>query len=183
MRRSLLISSSLMGLGMSLLAPLGTAEEALPELVVTATRVERELFNTPQAVTLIDPLEIEQTNAPSTPDLFDFATGVYIQKTNLGGGSPFIRGLTGKQVVILVDGVRLNNSFYRYGPHQYLNTIDPNIIERIEVVRGPASVLYGSDALGGTINIITRQPDLAVLGLEPEFPESLVARILPSSSS
>ena len=157
MRRSLLIFSSLMGTGMSLITPVGTAEDALPELVVTATRVERELFDTPQAVTLIDPLEIEQANVTSTPDLFDFATGVYIQKTNLGGGSPFIRGMTGKQVVILVDGVRLNNSYYRFGPHQYLNTIDPNIIERIEVVRGPTSVLYGSDALGGTINIITRK--------------------------
>jgi TonB-dependent heme/hemoglobin receptor len=136
---------------------MATAEETLPELVVTATRVERELFNTPQAVTLIDPIEIEEANISSTPDLFNFATGVYVQKTNLGGGSPFIRGLTGKQVVILVDGVRLNNSFYRFGPHQYLNTIDPNIIERIEVVRGPTSVLYGSDALGGTINIITRR--------------------------
>lgn len=157
MRRSLLISSSLMGLGMSLVALVAVAEEVLPDLVVTATRVERELFDTPQAVTLIDSLEIEQSNATSTPDLFDFATGVYIQKTNLGGGSPFIRGMTGKQVAILVDGVRLNNSYYRFGPHQYLNTIDPNSIERIEVVRGPTSVLYGSDALGGTINIITRK--------------------------
>jgi TonB-dependent heme/hemoglobin receptor len=142
---------------MCLLAPVSTAEETLPDLVVTATRVERELFDTPQAVTLIDQVEIDEANVPSTPDLFNFATGVYIQKTNLGGGSPFIRGLTGKQIAILVDGVRLNNSYYRYGPHQYLNTIDPNIIERIEVVRGPTSVLYGSDALGGTINIITRK--------------------------
>jgi TonB-dependent heme/hemoglobin receptor len=157
MRRNLLISSFLIGFGMSLDAPVGVAEETLPTLVVTATRVERELFDTPQAVTLVDSMEVEEYNVTSTPDLFDFATGVYIQKTNLGGGSPFIRGLTGKQVVILVDGVRLNNSYYRFGPHQYLNSIDPNIIERVEVVRGPTSVLYGSDALGGTINIITRR--------------------------
>ncbi|MGD8911630.1 MAG: TonB-dependent receptor plug domain-containing protein, partial [Candidatus Thiodiazotropha sp.] len=97
---------------MSLDAPVGVAEETLPTLVVTATRVERELFDTPQAVTLVDSMEVEEYNVTSTPDLFDFATGVYIQKTNLGGGSPFIRGLTGKQVVILVDGVRLNNSYY-----------------------------------------------------------------------
>ena len=89
--------------------------------------------------------------------MFRNAEGVYIQKTNLGGGSPFIRGLTGKQVLVLVDGIRLNNSFYRFGPHQYLNTIDPNSIERIEVVRGPGSVLYGSDALGGVVNIITKK--------------------------
>ncbi len=132
-------------------------EPRAPEIVVTATRVERELFETPQAVTVIDDEQVREANATATPDLFTYAEGVYIQKTNLGGGSPFIRGLTGKQVLLLVDGVRLNNSFYRFGPHQYLNTLDPNIIERVEVVRGPTSVLYGSDALGGTINIITRR--------------------------
>lgn len=129
----------------------------IPEVVITATRIEREVFETPQGVTVIGDEAVAQANVPSTPDLFQFAQGVYMQKTNLGGGSPFIRGLTGKQVLILIDGVRLNNSFYRFGPHQYLNTIDPNIIERIEVVRGPSSVLYGTDALGGVINVITKR--------------------------
>jgi iron complex outermembrane receptor protein/hemoglobin/transferrin/lactoferrin receptor protein len=85
-----------------------------------------------------------------------------VQETNDGGGSPIIRGLVGNQILILVDGIRLNNSAYRLGPNQYLNTIDLNQIERIEVVRGAGSVLYGSDALGGVINIITR-----VAGREP----------------
>jgi hemoglobin/transferrin/lactoferrin receptor protein len=134
-----------------------TAIETLPQMVITATRSERQPFNTPQAVSIISEEEIERLNQFATPDLFRYAQGVYIQHSNLGGGSPFIRGLTGKQVLLLIDGVRLNDSFYRFGPHQYLNTIDPNIIERIEVVRGPSSVLYGSDALGGTINIITKK--------------------------
>ena len=134
-----------------------TAIETLPQMVITATRSERQPFNTPQAVSIISEEAIERSNQFATPDLFRYAEGVYIQRSNLGGGSPFIRGLTGKQVLLLIDGVRLNNSFYRFGPHQYLNTIDPNIIERIEVVRGPSSVLYGSDALGGTINIITKK--------------------------
>lgn len=127
------------------------------ETTVTATRIERELFETPQAVTVIDDRAVEEANVSATPDLFRYAEGVYLQKTNLGGGSAFIRGLTGKQVLILIDGVRLNNSYYRFGPHQYLNTIDPNIIERIEVVRGSGSALYGSDALGGVINVITKR--------------------------
>lgn len=132
-------------------------EDSLPELVITATRIERDIFDTPRAVTVLDRQAIEAANVSSTPDLFRYAEGVYLQKTNQGGGSPFISGLTGTQVLILIDGVRLNNSYFRFGPHQYLNTIDPSTIERIEVVRGPTSVLYGSDALGGTINVITRR--------------------------
>ena len=82
--------------------------------------------------------------------------GVFVQQTSYGGGSPIIRGLVGKQILILVDGVRLNNATFRFGPLQYLATIDVAAVERIEIVRGVGSVL-GSDALGGTINIITKK--------------------------
>lgn len=140
---------------------------ALDTVVLTATRSAQSVFGLPIAVTVVDREELDQDTASSTPDLLERALGVYMQKSNAGGGSPFIRGLTGKQVLLLVDGVRLNNSFYRAGPHQYLNTIDPNGIERIEIIRGPASVLYGSDALGGVVNIITRAPQTrAGLALE-----------------
>lgn len=106
---------------------LAPAREAitLPQIAVTAIRTEREVVETPQAITVIDKRELRRANVSRTPDLLRYAEGVYVQNSNLGGGSPFIRGLTGKQVLILVDGVRLNNSFYRFGPHQYLNTIDP----------------------------------------------------------
>lgn len=126
-------------------------------MVVTATRQYTPVFDSSYSVTVITAEELARLQLQTTPDLFQGVNAVYIQKTNTGGGSPFLRGMTGKQVLILVDGIRLNNSFYRFGPHQYLNTLDPNLIERIEVVRGPASVLYGSDALGGVINIITRR--------------------------
>ena len=85
--------------------------------------------------------------------------GVMMQRTGAGQASPFVRGLTGPQVLILVDGVRMNNSTFRYGPNQYFATIDPGTIERIEVVRGPQSVLWGSDAIGGVINVVTRSTD------------------------
>lgn len=133
------------------------AEGVEPEVVVTATRVERQLFETPISVSVAGDREVSESNTSRTPDILSGTEGVLIQKTNAGGGAAYIRGLVGKQILILVDGVRLNNSNYRYGPHQYLNTIDPGIIERIEVVRGPASVLYGSDALGGVINVITKR--------------------------
>ena len=162
------------GAALTCLLTAGTVQaetsQRLPDLTVTATRSERSAALLPQAVTVLDRAAIEAANAPSTPDLLRGVVGVYIQKTNLGGGSPFLRGLTGKQVLILVDGVRVNNSFFRSGPHQYLNTLDPETIERIEVLRGPGSVLYGSDALGGVINIVTRS---ACVG--PRISGSLVA--------
>ncbi len=133
------------------------AGHALPEIVVTATKSEQDPFQIPQNVSVISGAEIEERIPSTTPDLLAREPGILVQKTNLGGGSPFIRGLTGKQILLLVDGVRLNTSLTRYGPHQYLNTIDPGQIERIEIVRGPMSVLYGSDAMGGTINVITKK--------------------------
>ncbi len=85
--------------------------------------------------------------------------GVLMQRTAIGQASPFVRGLTGQQVLILVDGIRLNNSFFRRGPNQYFNTIDPGMVDHIEVVRGQGSVLWGSDAIGGVINVVSRGPD------------------------
>lgn len=88
--------------------------------------------------------------------------GVFIQKTNHGGGSAIIRGLMGNQSLILIDGIRLNNSTFRYGPNQYLNTIDPFLIDHIEIAKGTGSVQYGSDAMGGVIHILSRDPAFAV---------------------
>ena len=153
-------------------APAGADEDgapdaghALPEVVVTASKSDQDPFQVLQYVSVITAEEIDERIPSTTPDLLAGEPGILVQKTNLGGGSPFIRGLTGKQILLLVDGVRLNTSLTRYGPHQYLNTIDPGQIERIEIVRGPMSVLYGSDAMGGTINVITKKRDT----LEPGF--------------
>ncbi|MES2884030.1 MAG: TonB-dependent receptor [Pseudomonadota bacterium] len=140
----------------------------LGTVVTTATRSAQPVANLPVPVTVIDREELDEDSTTSVPDLIERALGVYVQKSNPGGGSPFIRGLTGKQVLLLVDGLRLNNSFYRAGPHQYLNTVDAHSLERIEIIRGPASVLYGSDALGGVVNLVTRAPE-ACAGLKLEI--------------
>jgi TonB-dependent heme/hemoglobin receptor len=132
------------------------AQDAAQQIVVTATRSERLAQDTPQAVNIVTSRMISERNVATLPDALAGESGVLIQKSNTGGGSPFIRGLTGKQVLILIDGVRVNNSYFRFGPHQYLNTIDSNDIDRVEVVHGPTSVLYGTDALAGVINVITR---------------------------
>jgi hemoglobin/transferrin/lactoferrin receptor protein len=130
------------------------------QVVVTAQRYETQAFDRPEAITAVSTREIERSGLRSTPELLVGQPGVFVQKTNHGGGSPFVRGLTGQQTLLLVDGIRLNNATFRSGPNQYLNTIDPFLLDRIEVVRGGGSVQYGSDALGGTINVLTSSPVL-----------------------
>jgi outer membrane receptor protein involved in Fe transport len=135
-------------------------EEAplLPALTVTATRTPELASALPAMITVLDRAEIDRRPADQTANLLVGAPGVHLQKSNHGGGSPYIHGMTGKRILLLVDGIRINNSIYRSGPTQYLNVIDPYSVERMEVVRGPASVLYGSDAFGGAVNIVTREP-------------------------
>ena len=82
--------------------------------------------------------------------------GVLVQQTARGQASPFIRGLTGQQVLVLIDGIRTNNAIFRAGPNQYFNLIDPGQVDHIEILRGAQSTLWGSDAIGGVINIVTR---------------------------
>ncbi len=130
-------------------------------LVVTAARVEQPAAGSPRAITVLDREQLDERMPRSTPEALADLPGVLLQKTNHGSGSPYVRGLLGNQVLVLVDGVRLNNSTFRYGPNQYLATIDPSSLERVEVLRGSGSVLYGSDAIGGVINLVTRRARLS----------------------
>lgn len=127
----------------------------LSEVVISANRFGSIRLNTPEAVRVTGVKSAVRHQLRSAPEALTSASGVFIQKTNHGGGSPFLRGLTGNQTLLLIDGIRLNNSTYRYGPNQYFNTIDLFSIEKIEVLRGSGSVQYGSDALGGTVNVFT----------------------------
>ncbi len=124
------------------------------EIVVTTQRIPQEDFLVPYSISLIDKKEMEHFTKRTTPEMLMNMDGVFVQKTNHGGGSPFIRGLTGNQTLLLIDGIRLNNSVYRYGPNQYLNTIDIFTIDRMEVAKGTGSVQYGSDALGWRTSVV-----------------------------
>lgn len=101
--------------------------------------------------------QIVEKGARTTPETLQGVSGVFIQKTNHGGGSAFIRGLTGNQTLIVLDGIRLNNAIYRYGPNQYLNSIDMFTVDKIDVLKGIGSVEYGSDAMGGVIHVKTKE--------------------------
>ncbi len=127
------------------------------EVVVTASRMAqaRASVNMP-----VQRIEREKLNEVASRNLVEALQheGIWMQKTNQGGGSPFIRGLTGNQVLIVKDGIRLNNSIYRYGPNQYLSLQSLFEPGQIEVIRGSGAVQYGSDAIGGVIHLISSNP-------------------------
>jgi hemoglobin/transferrin/lactoferrin receptor protein len=131
------------------------------DVTITAQRYERNHYDVRESTTVIDGSEFLHSNFRTVPDAFMNSTGVWVQKTNHGGGSPIIRGLMGNQVLLMVDGIRLNNSVFRYGPNQYLNTIDPGSVDRLEAIRGAGSVLYGSDAMGGVVQVLTKAPEFS----------------------
>lgn len=118
------------------------------------------IFDNPNAISVVDQAEISIRAPTDIGSALENTVGVMVQRTGRGQSSPFIRGVTGNQVLILVDGVRLTNGTFRAGPNQYFNTIDPNSVERIEVIRGPGSVLYGGDAIGGVINVVTKSANI-----------------------
>lgn len=131
----------------------------LDPVVVTATRTVMKGHLLPYSYASIDTQNMKQSGARTMPELLMGTPGVFLQKTNHGGGSAFVRGLTGNQALIMLDGIRFNNSTFRYGPNQYLNTIDLYTIDKVEVIKGAGSVQYGSDALGGVIQLFSRDLD------------------------
>ncbi|MBN1558201.1 MAG: Plug domain-containing protein, partial [Lentisphaerae bacterium] len=132
-------------------------EMTLPTLVVTPTREARRVEDVPYAAGLLDAETLRVAlSARTVPEALAYEPGIMVQKTAHGQGSPYIRGFTSQRTLFLVDGVRLNNAVFREGPNPYWNTVDPLSLHAVEIVRGPASVLYGSDAVGGTVRAVTR---------------------------
>lgn len=131
----------------------------LPEVVVTATRTELAAIAAPAQVRQLSAEQLQERQVRSLPEALEELPGVMVQKTANAQGSPYIRGFTGFRNLALIDGIRFNNSTFRDGPNQYWNTIDSYAIDRIELVPGQGSVLYGSDAIGGTLNLFTKGAD------------------------
>ena len=135
-------------------------DEVLPmeRIVVTSGRHATRLLDTSQATTLVTGEELSNKSLTIPIDALRGEPGVFVQQTTPGQGIPIVRGLKGSQVLHIVDGFRLNNAFFRNAPSQYFSLLDPLNIDAVEVVRGPASTLYGSDALGGAVQVFTRRP-------------------------
>jgi outer membrane receptor protein involved in Fe transport len=130
----------------------------LESVIVTATRIEQSVLDVAEAVSVIGAEDIERRAPELLAEMLRGVPGAFFQQTTPGQGIPIIRGLKGSQVLHLVDGMRLNNAFFRDAPNQYLALVDAYAVERTEVVRGSAPSLYGADAMGGVVQVLTREP-------------------------
>ncbi|NTW31882.1 MAG: TonB-dependent receptor [Bacteroidetes bacterium] len=133
----------------------------LDEVVLSANKVQQAKSNIPNKVEIITSKQISFGNPQTSADMLANTGSIYVQQSQMGGGSPILRGLEANRVLLVIDGVRMNNAIYRSEHLQNIITIDPNIIDKTEVLFGPGSVIYGSDALGGVIHIYTKNPSLS----------------------
>lgn len=132
----------------------------LEEIIVTVNNNEDLLKQRAERRVIINKREIEKFNPQTSADLLGNKPGVSVQKSQAGGGSPNIRGNEANRILLMIDGVRMNNAIYRGGHLQNSITVDPSILANSEILYGPSSVVYGSDALGGVVHFRTRIPDL-----------------------
>ena len=135
--------------------------KTLEEAVIYTNKFREKLQNTAQQAIVLTARSIAKVNAGVTGDLLSESGQVFVQKSQQGGSSPVLRGFEASRVLLLVDGIRMNNAIYRAGHLQNAVTIDQNMLESVEVLFGPGSTLHGSDALGGVINFRTKQANLS----------------------
>jgi len=137
-----------------------TLKKYIDEVVITANKFEMLRRNVIQHIDIVNKKEMEWTNSMNTADLLSSTGNILIQKSQGGGGSPVIRGFEANKVLLMVDGVRINNAIFRGGHLQNVLRIDNAVLEKVEILYGPSSAMYGSDALGGVMHFITKKPDL-----------------------
>jgi len=133
----------------------------LDEVVISSSGFAERKKNIAQKIEVISAKKIAQSNSQNTGDLLINTGKIFVQKSQQGGSSPVIRGFEASRILIVIDGVRLNNAIYRSGHLQNIITNDQNSLQQVELMYGPSSTIYGSDALGGTIHLITKSPILS----------------------
>ena len=141
---------------------LGIDDFNMDEVVVSATRWRQLAKDIPSKISSISPQEVSLQNPQTAADLLGISGQVFIQKSQQGGGSPMIRGFATNRLLYVVDGVRMNNAIFRGGNIQNVINLDPFAIDDTEIVFGPGSVIYGSDAIGGIMSFQTIRPQLSL---------------------
>ncbi len=135
----------------------------LSQAVISANKWEQDRSEVPVKITAISANEISFEESQTAADILGVSNEVFIQKSQLGGGSPMIRGFSTSSVLLVIDGVRMNNAIYRSGNVQNVIAVDGNNLENVEIIFGPGSVIYGSDALGGVMDFHTKEVKLAYI--------------------
>lgn len=135
--------------------------EQLDEVVMSISKWEQQKKDIPQKIASIDARTIAFSTPQTAADLLQNSGKVFVQKSQLGGGSPSIRGFATNRLLLSVDGVRMNNAIFRGGNLQNVISIDPFTIKNTEIIFGPGSVIYGSDAIGGVMNFFTKAPEFS----------------------
>lgn len=133
----------------------------LDEFVVSANRWEQNIREVPNRISKISLSLVQFQNPQTAADMLGISNQVFIQKSQMGGGSPMIRGFATSRILMVVDGVRMNNAIFRTGNLQNVISLDPNAVEESEVIFGPGSVIYGSDAIGGVMDFHSLSPKFA----------------------
>lgn len=134
----------------------------LGAIVISASKFKQKRNEVPQTIVSINSEDVKFSNPQTSADLMGHSGRLFVQKSQLGGGSPIIRGFATNRILISVDGVRMNNAIFRGGNLQNIISVDPFDIDNTEVILGSSSVLYGSDAIGGAINFYTKTPQLSM---------------------
>jgi len=147
----------------------------LGNVVVSSNRWEENKSEVPNTIQTITPREVDFQNPQTTADMLSMSGNVFVQKSQLGGGSPMIRGFATNRILIAVDGVRMNTAIFRSGNLQNVISLDANSLSYTEVIFGPGSIIYGSDAIGGVMNFHTLSPRLS-LSDEVAFNAGAMAR-------
>ena len=135
--------------------------EQLDEVVLSVFKKAEKTNRIAEQIAVVSAKDIQKRSPQTSADLLATIPGIKVQKSQFGGGSPVIRGMESNRVLLVVDGVRMNNAIYRKGHLQSSITVAPNMLDKTEVVFGPSSVIYGSDALGGVIHYYTKTPKLS----------------------
>lgn len=130
----------------------------LEETVIAASRRIESKSDIPYRIVSINMDDINIYEPQTSADILSASREVFVQKSQMGGGSPMIRGFSSNRVLLVVDGVRMNNAIYRHGNLHNVISLDANSIEGVEVIYGPGSVMYGSDAIGGVFSFNTKSP-------------------------
>ncbi|MFK7783578.1 MAG: TonB-dependent receptor plug domain-containing protein [Crocinitomicaceae bacterium] len=152
------------------------------DIIISVNRWDEEQLKVPNRITSIDMKEAELLGPQTSADLLETSGYVFIQKSQLAGGSPQLRGFGTNRVLIAVDGVRMNNAIFRSGNLQNVISLDANSLESVEVLFGPGAVIYGSDAIGGVMNFSTKEAQFSPDSVNTFLPTHFAGRYSSASN-